>query len=144
MTRRTLLLHAGAHDGTSQRTRSLPALDPSSAPLDERGLPQMLAEAQAIARRLRWFAHDPVADVVREAGTWAGLLTHPGGEVGIADILAFLDDPSQAQGERARWLTRPHLVLLLAFLRLLDRWRGQFNGLTARHLDHHLREVLQL
>ncbi len=144
MTRHTLLLQPGAHDGTSQRQRALPALDPASAPLDERGMAQMLTEAQALAARLRWFAHDAATDTLREAGTWAALVTDPAGRIGITDMLAFLDDPSQADDAQARWMTRPHLVLLLVFLRLLDRWRAQFNGLTARHLDHHLHAVLQL
>ena len=138
-------LTTSVRDGTSQRDRHLPALDPTSVAIDERGHADLLAFAQALAGKLRFVPADAPADAGVDddnPATWAPFASHP--DLSIADIVAYMADPRRASGERARWLGRPHFALLLAFLELLATARDQQNDLTRRHLDHYYREVLRL
>lgn len=140
MSRRTTLLLPGARDGTSQRGRRLPALDPATAPIDERTSADLLAFVRAHAARLRFFTAS--GDELRDAGSWGGFTDHP--DIGLQDIVAYVADPGRFAGERARWLGRPHFALLLTFLELLAHARDQLNGLGRRHLDYYYREVLHM
>lgn len=140
MSRRSISLSQGGHDGTSQRGRQLPALDPGSVAIDERGHADLLAFVQALAGQLRFFAAED--GELRETGSWSPFARHD--ELSIADIVAYMQDPGRFEGERARWLGRPHFALLLTFLGLLGHAREQLNGLPARHLDHYYREVLHM
>jgi len=133
-------LTTSVRDGTSQRDRHLPALDPTSVEIDERGHADLLAFVQDLADKLRFVTADD--DDAGEPATWAPFASRP--DLPIADIVAYMADPQRASGERARWLGRPHFALLLAFLELLGKAREQQNGLTRRHLDHYYREVLRL
>lgn len=142
MTRQSSQLQTGLQDGTSQRGRALAALDPATAPLDERGSAQWLAAAQALAARLRYYKVDESRDAVVEDGTWAAFASDA--SVSIDDMVAYLADPTRLDAARARWLARPHFALLLAFVQLLGHARDQLNGLTARHLDYYYRELLRL
>lgn len=145
MSRRTTPLLLGGRDGTSQRHRSNPALDPDSVSIDERGHADQLAFLQALADKLRFLAAD--GGQLREAGTWAPLVrrdARDGVAITLDDIVAYMKDPGRFTGEQARWLGRPHFALLLAFLELLGHARTQLNGLTRRHLDYYYREVLQM
>jgi hypothetical protein len=140
--RRTTPLSTTGRDGTSQRDRRLPALDPDSVVIDERGHAELLAFARDLAGQLHFFTADDADDAPRDDGTWRPLFDHP--DVTIADMVAYMADPQRVREDRARWLGRPQFALLLAFLELLARARGQLNGLTRRHLDHYYREVLRL
>lgn len=123
-------------DGTSQPGRRPEALDPTSAPLDARTLPQLLAYVAELGKRLRWYGEDDRPD-----GTWDRLL----GADGATDearqrLAAYAQDPALVLPAPAQ----PHVVLLLAALRLLGLARARLNALPARHLDFYQREVLQL
>ncbi len=134
-------LTTSVRDGTSQRDRHLPALDPTSVAIDERGHADLLAFVQALADKLRFLPAD-ADDSDGDPATWAPFASRP--DLPIADIVAYMADPQRASGERARWLGRPHFALLLAFLELLAKARDQQNDLTRRHLEHYYREVLRL
>ena len=56
----------------------------------------------------------------------------------------FLQDPESHDPSTAPDLFRPHFVLFLVFLKLLERSRAQLNSLTARHLDFYFRQYLRL
>jgi Baseplate J-like protein len=148
LSRRSTILVPSSHDGTSQRGRALPALDPGYAAIDERSTADLLAFVQAFAERLRYFSADELADELREAGTWASFAQHRDEkgnvDVSLADIVAYIDEPERFTGERARWLGRPHFALLLTFLELLGHARAQLNDLTRRHLEYYYRDVLQM
>ncbi|HEX8115161.1 MAG TPA: hypothetical protein VF516_45850, partial [Kofleriaceae bacterium] len=149
MSRRSTPLSPRSRDGTSQRSRRLPALDPAYAPIDDRTSADLLGFVRAYADRL-WFPEaDPETGELRADKTWLGLVRHAdtatgAGDLSIADIVAYVADPTRFAGEQARWLGRPHFALLLAFVELLGHARDLLNGLTRRHLDHYYREVLQL
>lgn len=144
MTRRSNILQPdllpGSHDGTSQRARALPALDPNHARIDERGHAELLRFVQAFAEQLRYVG--PATGPETSAGSWAAFAKRS--DISIDDIVAYMRDPSSAKPEHARWLGRPHFALLLTFLELLGHAREQLNGLTARHLDYYYGEVLQM
>jgi hypothetical protein len=142
MTRRTSLLQPGLQDGTSQRGRALAALDPATAPLDERGSADLLAAVQTWARRLRYISADESSGELVDGGNWQDFAEAPG--ISVADMVAYLADPGSADPAKADWLARPHFALLLVFVQLLARARDQLNGLTARHLDFYYRDLLRL
>ncbi|HEX9731756.1 MAG TPA: baseplate J/gp47 family protein [Thermoanaerobaculia bacterium] len=111
--------HPLERDGASQRQRSLPALDPASAPIDERRTEDLLLYVRRYAELLRYYSPDDAP-----GGTWADLVA---GETS-------LDSAAHP----------PHMTLLLAFLELLGHARGHLNALTGEHLDFYYREVLRL
>src|SRR5262249_21203165 len=119
-------------DGTSQAARVLAALDPASIGLDERTNADLLGLVRAHAAQLIYYDAGNNA-----AGDWTGLFA------GLTDeqILEFLTNPRADADPRLR---RPHFVLFLALLRLLGTARDAMNGLTRRHLDYYLRQVLRL
>src|SRR4051794_8904753 len=122
-------------DGTSQAARASAALDPAGLGIEERGTRELLALARAHAAQLLYYDAEN-----RPAGRWDGFLDGLRDE----DILAFLERPEDFPEAAYPALRRPHLVLFLVWLRLLGLSRDALNGLTARHLDFHLQEVLRL
>jgi hypothetical protein len=140
--RRSIALQPGSRDGTSQRSRRLAALDPAYAPVDERTHADMVRFVQAYAEQLRFLEGDDETGGLRSTGTWTDFVRRA--DVSIADIVAYLADPSRFTGDKARWLGRPHFALLLTFLELLGHARDHLNGFTRRHLDYYYRDVLQL
>jgi hypothetical protein len=142
MARRSSLLQPGLQDGTSQRGRALAALDPATAPLDERSSADLLAAVQGWARRLRYITADEASGELVDGGNWQAFAEAPG--TSVADMVAYLADPDSADPAKAEWLSRPHFALLLVFVQLLARSRDQLNGLTARHLDYYYRDLLRL
>jgi hypothetical protein len=142
MSRRSTQVLPGSRDGTSQRSRRLAALDPGHAPVDERTTADLLRFVQVYAAQLRFLEGDVETGGVRTTGTWADFVLRP--DISLADVRAYLADPTRFTGERARWLGRPHFALLLTFLELLAHARDHLNGFTRRHLDHYYRDVLQI
>lgn len=143
MSRRSTPLPPGGRDGTSQRHRPIAALDPESVAIDARSHADLLAFVQALAEQLRFVTAE--GGDLRETGTWGPFVRQPGADAAsLDDIVAYMRDPARFDGERARWLGRPHFALLLAFLELLGHARAQLNGLTRRHLDYYYRDVLQM
>ena len=142
MSRRSTHLLPGSRDGTSQRSRRLAALDPGHAPIDERTRADVLGFVQAYADQLRFLEGDAETGGVRTTGTWADFVRRA--DISLADIAAYVTDPTRFTGDRARWLGRPHFALLLAFVELLAHARDHLNGFTRRHLDHYYRDLLQV
>lgn len=142
MSKRSTPLSSDGRDGTSQRGRRSPALDPDSVAIDERGHADLLAFVQAFTAELAFFTAAPGDAEARDTATWADFAARK--DISVPDILAFMADPARFSGARARWLGRPHFALLLTFLELLARARDQLNGLTRRHLEYYYRDVLQL
>src|SRR4051812_36655694 len=100
-------------DGTSQASRQLPALDPGSAPIDERSVADLLRFVRGYAGELRYINEQNQPD-----GDWSALLD------GDLDALArYLSDPEQQQAASAAPYARPHVVLLLTFLDLIQAAR---------------------
>lgn len=142
MSRRSTPLSSDDRDGTSQRGRSAPALDPDSAAIDERGHVDLLAFVRAFTEQLRFVTADAGPRAPGDDDTWRRFAARD--DLSLADIAAYMADPARFSGDKARWLGRPHFALLLTFLELLGHARGLLNGLTRRHLEHYYRDVLQM
>lgn len=125
------------NDGASQPGRFLAALKSDYVQADERTTRDLLAFVQAYAGQLNYFAdnnpNDPAAD-------WSGLFEG----VDLQQAINYLQNPKSFTAEQAKPYTRPHFVLLLAFLELLGYARKEINTLTQRHLDFFFREVLRM
>ena len=125
-------------DGTSQNDRHRASLDPSYAKVDDRTLEDLLTFVKAYANELVFINEANLPD-----GTWSGLFAPAEGTLGVADLAAFLNDPSRPPvSERA--LRRPHLVLLLTFLKLFEHAQDHLNGLTKRHLEFYYEQLLEM
>ena len=141
MSRRSTAVLPGSRDGTSQRSRRLAALDPGTAPIDERTRTDVLGFVQAYVEQLRFLEGDDETGGVRTTGTWVDFVRRA--DISLADIAAYVADPARFTGERARWLGRPHFALLLTFVELLGHARDHLNGFTRRHLDYYYRDLLE-
>ncbi|MBN2238795.1 MAG: hypothetical protein JW712_03395 [Dehalococcoidales bacterium] len=133
-------------DGTGQHGRMPLALDPQYVSVDERTDKDLLNYIRAYAEKLRFFdeKNEP-------AGYWSSLFDISNGTITGSDedlelIAACLDDPElESTSPMVKQnLSKPHIVLLLAFLYLLRHPRQQFRELTRKHLDFYYREVLKL
>ncbi len=121
-------------DGTSQAGRAQAALDPAYVVVDERSARDLLRLVHAYTRQLRFYDAED-----RLAGDWTGLL----GRDDLESLAALVDD-SGPPGQSAVRMDRPHVALLLAFLRLLRHPRDLVNTLTARHLTFYYTQLLQM
>lgn len=130
------LPESAERDGTSQAGRALAALDPDYVAVDERGAEAHLAFARAFGPKIKYAPAGGQAD--RTFGRFIDQ------SLASEEILAFLREPEKFSPETAPALFRPHFVLFLAFLKLIEKSREQVNKLTARHLDFYYREVLRM
>ncbi len=115
------------------------ALDPDYVSVEERTAGDLLKFAGEYAKYLRFFD-----ETNRPCGDWSGLFGFNDAE--LKEIAAFVEDPEAFQDDekRLRRFSSPHLVLFLAFLKLLRHPQNQFNDLTRRHLDFYYKDVLKL
>src|SRR4028118_1356895 len=103
--------------------------------------------ARAEAPQLPWY--DRAGDAVQADGSWApmfeGMASEPAqGIISHAEAAAFAADPGRFRDERFASLRRPHMMLLLACVRLLRHGQDAINALADRHYEHQLRQVLHL
>lgn len=125
-------------DGTSQLQRVQAALQEDYVHIEERTIEDWLRFAQAYAQELNYYGLDNQIN-----GDWQAFLK---GEVALTEMVAFLQNPQALtdQLNKEAWLSRPHFVLFLTFLQLLDQHlKPSLNGVLQRHLDHYYRQVLK-
>lgn len=137
-------LHGPERDGTSQRGRARAELAPGYVRLDERDPADLLAALQYAARRLVWYGPDGAPD-----GDWTPMFADlsasgGGGRLSHAEAAAFAADPAAFPGARFDPLRRPHMMLLLACVRLLRHGQKAVNAVADRHYDYQLRDLLGL
>ena len=127
-------------DGQSQDGRRDPALDPTHpgfVKIDDRGLADLYAFVRGYAAQVVFPDSDPGED----ESTWEAFFDALPAD--LASALSFANDDEQARAALASsGSVPPHLALLLTFLRLYRHGRQQINGLTQKHLDLYLRDVL--
>lgn len=122
-------------DGTSQKGRVLAALDPESVLVDERTVEDLVAYIIEYAKGLTYHGEDDLP-----AGDFSALA----GALDPATVAAFLEEPGRFDPETSPGLFRPHLTLLLAFLRLYRGAQEEMNTFSRRHLDFYYQEVLRM
>jgi len=119
MTKFCPFLNPLQRDGTSQNQRLLDALLPENNPIDERSQEDLLVYLQKYAALLVYY------DVNNfPSGNWKDFIE--------------LEPPNESSDHP------PHMVLLLAFLKLFSYLQEHLNTLTAKHLDFYYRDTLQL
>ncbi|EAY31816.1 baseplate J/gp47 family protein [Microscilla marina] len=125
-------------DGTSQLQRTQAALDKDYVRIEERTIEDWLKFAEKYAEGLNFYAANNEIQ-----GNWSGFLS---GNVSKEEMMAYLKDPASLadQPSKQEWMSRPHFVLLLTFLQLLDQHlKPALNHILPRHLDYYYHEVLQ-
>lgn len=123
-------------DGTSQVQRLMAALKENYVAIDERTIEDWLRFAQTYAKELQYYNLEN-----KPSGDWSDFLN---GE--IEHILTYLKDPEafKDQPNLEAWLSRPHFVLFLTFLKLLDQYqKPALNHILQKHLDYYYRDILQ-
>jgi hypothetical protein len=125
-------------DGTSQQQRAQAALADDYVRIEERTIVDWLNFAEKYAEELNYYNADNQVQ-----GDWSDFLSS---NISKEEMVAYLQDPASLanQPSKQAWMERPHFVLLLAFLQLLDQHlKPALNHLLPRHLDYYFREVLQ-
>ena len=112
-----------ARPGQSQDERIPRELDPDFARIDDRSGADLMKQARALAKELRYYAHQPDLP----SGDWSPF---------------FPPDDDATLLARDDGNVPPHLGLFASFLRLYEYPQAELNKLTARHLDFHYRHVL--
>lgn len=140
-------------DGTSQEDRYQVALHPEYVEVESRSIEDLVTEAQRLAKEVQFFdeENNPVSN-------WEALFidnaqeyhskTETGKEIlrkrWARQLAAFVENPESFQSDpnRLARLSRPHVVLFMTFLKLLNHVKSQVNGLTKKHLDFYFLERL--
>ncbi|OUC11768.1 MAG: hypothetical protein B0A82_26650 [Alkalinema sp. CACIAM 70d] len=120
-------------DGTNQRQRTLPALEPGYILPDERSLSDLLAYAQKLAAEIRFYT--PTG---QSTGDWSPFLEDVVKLSTGQDAAAF----EKALQARSDW--PPHVALFVVFLKLFQYLQNDLNELPQRHLRHYYENELNL
>ncbi len=146
-------------DGTSQQDRNTDAIRPEYIPVEDRSIKDLITEAQRLAKELRFFEDNNQSI---SGQTWESFLIedaemyHKASETGkkkeilreqwASQLVAYIEHPEQFLNDQNKIakLSRPHVVLFMTFLKLLNHVKSQINGLTQKHLDFYFRERLSL
>ncbi len=123
-------------DGTSQAARFLKALSPDYVSVDERSLKDLLKFAQKYGQELRYFNAQN-----QDAGDWSAFVSE---DLDLDEVMLFMNDPEKLSPAKRASFSRPHFVLFLTFLKLLQEAQQQINTLTQRHLEFYYQEVLRM
>lgn len=142
-------------DGTSQKDRNSDALSTDYVAIEGRSLEELIIEAQRLAKELQFFDEQN-----RPTGTWESFLIDDpnifnqnsieGRKIQqkhwAQELAAYAENPELFYNniEKKAKLSKPHVVLFITFLKLMNHVKSKMNGLTERHLDFYYRKYLQL
>ncbi|WP_027395220.1 baseplate J/gp47 family protein [Aquimarina latercula] len=142
-------------DGTSQNDRNLDALSTDYVAIEGRSLEVLITEAQRLAKELQFFDEQN-----RPTGTWESFLIDDpnvfnqnsleGRKIQqkqwARELAAYVENPELFYNniEKKAKLSKPHVVLFITFLKLMNHVKSKMNGLTEKHLDFYYRKYLQL
>ena len=142
-------------DGTSQQDRNSDAIRPDYVAIEDRSIEDMITEAQRLAKELQFFdtQNNPTT-------TWESFLiddvqtfnqnTPKGRNLQqkrwAKELAAYVANPAlfYNDAEKISKLSKPHVVLFLSFLKLLNHVKAKLNNLTEKHLDFYFRKCLGL
>ncbi|WP_340200027.1 baseplate J/gp47 family protein [Ascidiimonas sp. W6] len=149
--------HLFFRDGTSQQDRDVEALHPDYIQVEGRSIKELITDAQALAKELRFFDE---TNKSKSGIYWDSFLVENGvdyiskqpieqkilREQWANQLAAYVEDPDRFLNDEKKQhrLSQPHVVLFLTFLKLLNHVKSQINGLTQKHLDFYFRERLGL
>ena len=136
MPKQNIIFPELGRDGTSQADRMLAALDPDYVSVDERSLKDLLLFAREYGKELKYFNARN-----QEAGDWSAFIDD---DLDLDEVVSFVNDSDKFTASKKQSFSRPHFVLFLSFLKLLQKAQQQLNHLTQRHLDFYYQEVLRM
>jgi hypothetical protein len=125
--------------GTSRDNKVLAALHPDYVSVEERSIADLLMYARAYAQKVRFYnEHNQVS------GTWAAFLDFTDDQ--ILELAQFVENPDIFRDDSVRLeqYSKPHLALLLTFLKLLQYPQEQFAALTEKNVAYFYENILQL
>jgi len=131
MTEKDIIQNMITRLGQSQDDRSPQELDPHFVEIDERSGEDLLAQARALAKILRYYRDTPDSSTE----DWSSFFSAEGLHADGSDDAALL---ACEDGQ-----VPPHLGLFATFARLYQYPQQTINTLTGRHLDYQFREVLR-
>lgn len=125
--------------GTSQEDRALKALHPDYVSVEERSLVDLLAYLREYAGRVRFYEKEDWSDEF-----WSEFLSFTDDE--LLELADFAENPELFKDDPRRLArySRPHLALLLTFLKLLKYPKEKFAELTAKNVEFFYRNILHL
>ncbi|MCG8336760.1 MAG: baseplate J/gp47 family protein [Proteobacteria bacterium] len=142
--------------GTNQNDRFKSSLQPEYISVEERSTLDLLKYSRDYARKVRFYDLNGSA-----GGFWSSFLSLVDDEEKaslsdneikilederLAELAEFAENPENFQDEPKKLdrFSKPHLTLLLAFIRLIKHPKNQFASLTQKHLEYFYRDVLNL
>jgi hypothetical protein len=125
-------------NGTSQSQRLIDALSPGYFLLEERSIADLILYAKKHAEILHYFNLSNEIDGIK--ANWSAFLD--GDPKEMADFLNAPDFFDAFPEKKAKY-GRPHLILFLVFLKLLQESHARINSITKKQLDFYYREALR-
>ncbi|HBF38574.1 MAG TPA: hypothetical protein DDW50_14805 [Firmicutes bacterium] len=125
--------------GTSQADRALAALQSDYVSVEERSVADLLMYVREYAKKVNFFDEsNQISD------TWAAFLDFTDDQ--ILELAGFVEDPTifSQDSTRLEMYSKPHLALLLTFLKLLQYPKDQFAALTEKNVKYFYKDVLEL
>ncbi len=113
-------------DGTSQLQRFLKALDPSSAPIEDRGMEDWLKFIKSIASEINYYNFND-----QKEGHWGSFFP---ADADVSTLVSNLNTTTNLP---------PHQALVLAFLHLLNYVKADLNLITQKHLNYYYKDILK-
>lgn len=134
--------------GTSQDNKSIAALQPGYVAVEERSTVDLLMYLRDYAEKVRFYDKTNQWGgefwTLLEDGSYSGFLGFSNEE--ILELAEFAENPSVFSDDAGRLskYSKPHLALLLTFLKLLQYPQELFAGLTEKNVEFFYRDILKL
>jgi hypothetical protein len=125
-----------SQDGTSQQSRIKAPLSPHSVAIDGRTTKELLEFVRKFCSQVNYF--DETASI---NGNWQALFP---ASIDLDELLAYIENPSALSTANKALYQRPHFVLLVSFIKLIEQVNTKLNGISRRHLDFYYLSFLQL
>jgi hypothetical protein len=127
--------------GTSRDNRVLIALQPDYVAVEERSIADLLMYARAYAQKLNPYKDEEYQNRI---DSWVAFLDFSDDQ--ILELAQFVENPDLFSDDSVRLeqYSKPHLALLLTFLKLLQYPKEQFAALTEQNVACFYQDILQL
>lgn len=124
--------------GTSQGNKVLTALKPDYVSVEERSIADLLMYVRNYAKKVNYYEGNQLSC------SWAAFLDFTDDR--ILELAQFVEDPDIFSNDSVRLenYSKPHLALLLTFLKLLQYPKEQFAALTEKNVAYFYENILQL
>ena len=119
------------NSGTKQSERLPKELSGDYVKIDERSFEDLIRQVAEYAKQLHYYNNNNQID-----GDWSNFFSeiydYEKQEVDMTHLEKLMENAS----------VKPHLALMLAFLKMFQIQQENLNGITGRHLDFHYKDIL--